>query len=521
MGRLMCSVCATILSMSCWTGAVVQEQETRTWSDESGKFSIKAKLVVTTNDKSNGPVTLVKEDGDQIEVDFYRLDPEGQKYVRGARRELKMKTKGDSNSGKSESSDDKQSKRDGKEEKSDNSNNGSAKIWNWRGPNLDGVSRESGLMQSWQGNAPELLWTANGLGKGMSSVAIGNGKIFTLGNRNGSEYLIGLDLSDGKEIWSTRVGRGGESNSTPTIYGDYVVGLGRGGDLVCSDIESGDLVWQRSFEDDFGGKMMSQWGFSESPLIDDGKVICTPGGPNAMMVALDLKTGKVIWRTPMKPGGQRGQDGAGYSSPVVSNAGGTKQYITLVGRGLISVNAQNGNPLWQYEKIANGTANVPTPIVDGDFVFCSSGYDDGGTALLKLSGRRGSVNWKEVYYRSANELQNHHGGMIKIGDFVYMGEGHNKGFPMCVNFMTGRPMWPKQRGAGSGSAAIVAADGHLYFRYENGLMALIEADPKNYKLKGTFQIATRNGKSWPHPVIFEGKLYLRDQQQLHCYSIKQ
>ncbi|MEC8556164.1 MAG: PQQ-binding-like beta-propeller repeat protein [Planctomycetota bacterium] len=192
----------------------------------------------------------------------------------------------------------------------------------------------------------------------------------------------------------------------------------------------------------------------------------------------------------------------------------------MAGRGLISVEAKTGRPLWQYEKIANGTANVPTPIVDGDYVFCSSGYGDGGTALLQLSGRRGVVNWREVYYQDAKQLQNHHGGMIKIGNYVYMGEGHNEGFPMCVDFRTGRKMWGKQRGAGTGSAAIVAADGHLYFRYQNGVMALIEADPQNYKLKGSFQIATRNGQSWPHPVIFDGKLLLRDQNQLHCYSLK-
>ena len=162
---------------------------------------------------------------------------------------------------------------------------------------------------------------------------------------------------------------------------------------------------------------------------------------------------------------------------------------------------------------------MPTPIVDGDYVFCSSGYDDGGTALLKLSGGRGQVSFQEVYYLSANQLQNHHGGMIKIGDYVYMGEGHNQGFPMCVEFKTGKTMWPKQRGAGSGSAAIVAADGHLYFRYENGVMALIEASPDDYRLKGQFKIASRNGKSWPHPVVFDGKLYLRDQRQLHCYQI--
>lgn len=497
----------------CFSISFTQDQETQTWSDKTGKFSVKAKLVVTEKEKSSAPVILIKEDGDRIEVPFDRLDSAGQKAVRAARREIKQKAKA------KKSPPTKNAESESKSSDSESAS-GVEKIWNWRGPNHDGISSETGLMNNWMGEGPGLLWTANGLGSAMSSVAIGKGRIFTLGNRNGSEFLIALNLEDGKELWATRVGKGGKSNSTPTISGDYVIGLGRAGDLICTNLDSGERVWSKSFANDFGGKMMSQWGFSESPLVDDGKVICTPGGANAMVVALDLATGKTIWKTPMQPGGRRGTDGAGYSSPVISMAGGTKQYITLVGRGLISVNANNGKPLWQYEKIANGTANVPTPIVDGDFVFCSSGYNDGGTALLKLSGKRGAVNWQEVYYFGASELQNHHGGMIKIGDYVYMGEGHNKGFPMCVNFKTGRKMWPKQRGAGSGSAAIVAADGHLYFRYEDGTMALIEANPAGYKLKGSFKIASKHSQSWPHPVIFDGKLYLRDQHQLHCYSIK-
>lgn len=484
------------LSVLCPT----QEEEYRTWTDNTGKFSVTAKLIVSADDKLTDDAVLTKQDGSNSTVPFERLNSASQKYIREARRKAKRAKTKQRSTPVSPTSED-------------------LTTWNWRGPNQDGVSSETGLLNEW-GTPPKLEWTAENLGQGMSSIAIGDGKIFTLGNRNGSEFLIALNLSDGSEAWSCRIGNGGESNSTPTVDGEFVYGLGREGDLVCADIESGSEVWRKSFKGDFGGKMMSQWGFSESPLVDDGKVICTPGGPQAMVVALDQKTGRTIWKTPMRPGGNRGQDGAGYASPVISNGGGTKQYITLVGRGLISVDAKTGKPLWQYEKIANGTANVPTPIVDGDYVLCSSGYDDGGTALLKLSGRRGQVNWQEIYYYSANELQNHHGGMIKIGNHVYMGEGHNKGFPMCIDFKTGRKLWPKQRGAGSGSAAIVAADGHLYFRYEDGVMALIEADPSSYKLKGQFRIASRNGKSWPHPVIFEGKLYLRDQHQLHCYKLK-
>lgn len=490
----------TAMLLSFCLCSLVQESDSRTWSSRLGNFSTTATMVVDASDELKADVVLAKEDGKQITVPFDKLGDDSQAFVREARRSAKRKLK------KTQETADANSKTE-------------SSVWNWRGPSGSGVANATGLLDQWPDSGPELLWTANGLGNAMSSLAIADGRIFTLGNRGGTEFLIALSLENGDELWASPVGNGGESNSTPAVAGKLVFGLGREGDLVCANVETGEKVWSKNFARDFGGKMMSQWGFSESPLVDGEYLICTPGGPQAMMVALNKNTGKVVWKTPMQPGGNRGTDGAGYSSPVISHGGGVKQYITLVGRGLISVEAESGKPLWQYEKIANGTANVPTPIVDGDFVFCSSGYGDGGTALLQLSGKRGNVSMREVYYYSANQLQNHHGGMIKIGDHVYMGEGHNKGFPMCVEFRTGKKTWPKQRGAGSGSAAIVAADGHLYFRYEDGTMAMIEANPNEYRLKSSFKIASHHKQSWPHPVIFDGKLYLRDQHQLHCYAL--
>ena len=235
---------------------------------------------------------------------------------------------------------------------------------------------------------------------------------------------------------------------------------------------------------------------------------------------LNKKTGEVIWKSEQPDFGRAGKDGAGYTGVVISQAAGIKQYVTLTGRGLMGVRASDGKFLWGYNRIANGTADIPTPIVKGDYVFGSSGYGDGGTALVKLVKAGDGVKAEEVYYLKANELQNHHGGMILLGDHVYMGHGHNNGFPTCVELMTGKVVWGKERGPGSGSAAIVMADGNLYFRYEDAVMALIEATPKGYSLKGSFPLASKNGKSWPHPVIHDGKLYLRDQNDLLCYDVK-
>lgn len=389
----------------------------------------------------------------------------------------------------------------------------------WRGPNRDGISKEKGLLKEWPAKGPKLLWQAKGLGRGYSSVAIAGGKIFTMGEKRGGTVLMAMDMK-GKELWSASVGRG-RPNCTPTVDGDLVYALGRGGDLLCAKTGDGSVVWRKSFREDFGGRMMSGWGYSESPLVDGDRLICTPGASDASIAALDKKTGKVIWKSEM-PGdiGKRGRDGAAYSSVVISNGGGVKQYVQLTGRGVISVSAKDGKTLWTYNRIANGTANIPTPIVSGDYVFCSTGYGT-GAALLKIVKKGDSLDVEEQYFLDRRTLQNHHGGMVLVDGYIYCGHGHNQGYPICIEMKTGKVMWGggRTRGPGTRSAAVIYADGHLYFRYENGVMALIEATPKEYRLKSSFTLASVNGASWPHPAIYDGKLYLRDQDVLMCYDI--
>lgn len=402
-----------------------------------------------------------------------------------------------------------------------NISHGSAADWpSWRGPQRDAIAaHETGLLKQWSEDGPELKWQIDGLGRGYSSLAIADGRIFTLGSRKGQCELIALDLQNGRELWSTPVGKG-NPNCTPTVDGSLVYALGREGDFVAADVSSGQIVWRKNFKQDFGGNMMSGWGYSESPLVDGDRLICTPGAKDAVIVALNKKTGDTIWKSALPESiGNRGKDGAGYSSVVISHAQGVKQYVQLTGRGVISVKAQDGLLLWSYNRIANGTANIPTPLIRDDFVFCSTGYGT-GAALLKVNRKAYSLTAEEVYFLDAKDLQNHHGGMVLFGDHVYCGHGHNKGFPLCIELATGKTAWSGGRGPGSGSAAILLADGHLYFRYEDGTMALIEAKPDGYNLKGSFKLATNNGKSWPHPVIVDGKLYVRDQQNLLCYDIR-
>jgi len=390
----------------------------------------------------------------------------------------------------------------------------------WQGPKRDAVSTEKGLAQEWTGDGPPLLWKIEGLGKGFSTVSIVGNRIYTMGDRKDEQFIIALDLPTHKELWAAKVGGpwGDGTRCTPTVEGGLVWAIGTRGDLVCVKADSGEEVWRKSFPKDFGGKMMSEWGYSESPLVDGDKLVCTPGGKDAGIVALNKKTGETIWQCAIPDIGGRGKDGAAYSSIVVSEGAGVRQYVTLMGRGAVGVAAKDGKFLWGYNKIANGTAIIPTPVVRGDHVFVSSAYGT-GAALLKLSKDGDGVKADEVYFLGADTFQNHHGGMILMGDHIYAGHGHNAGQPICIELESGKIAWRAEDVPGGGSAAVLYADGNLYVRYESGVMALIQATPEKYALKGTFKIAVKNGPSWPHPVIHDGKLYLRDHDVLMCYDV--
>lgn len=398
----------------------------------------------------------------------------------------------------------------------------------YRGPNRDAISPEKGLLQKWPEKGPAKLWTVSGVGGGYSTVAVVDGFVFGTGKKDKKEHLWKLKESDGSEVWSTPfadvkdVGYGEGCRSTPCYAAGKVYAISPGGTLACVDADKGTVVWKKDFADkEFGGKMMSGWGYSESVLVDGDKLICTPGGDAAAVAALNPKTGAVIWKTAVTKAG-----GAGYASPIKAEVGGVPMYITLLGKsgGVVGVHAKTGKLLWQYTKTANGTANIPSVVVKDDLVFTSTGYGDGGSALLKLKAdSKGGVTADELKYYSSKELQNHHGGMVAVGDYIYFGNAHNQGKPVCVEFKTGDIKWKEDAspGKGDGSAAVAYADGMLYFRYQNGVMVLLKADPKEFAFVSRFDIPEKSGKpSWPHPTIANGKLFLRDQDKLHCFNIK-
>jgi outer membrane protein assembly factor BamB len=398
----------------------------------------------------------------------------------------------------------------------------------WRGPYRDDISPDVGLLNQWPEEGPPLLWKREGVGSGYSSLAIDGDRILTTGDREGKQWVIALKRDGGDKIWEAEAGEAWDhdpngyngARTTPTIDGDRVYTLGPHGDLLCLNLADGKEIWRKNLVKDFGGEV-PRWGYCESPLVDGNKVLVTPGAADAVIVALDKKTGKEIWRSKIPSLGDKGKDGAGYSSIVISNGAHRKQYVQLVGRGVVGIDASTGEFLWGYNRAANAVANIPTPLVFDDYVFTSAGYG-AGAALIKLKATGSGVEAEEVYFLDAKTLQNHHGQMIQRGDYIYCGHGHNAGAPTCIEWMTGKIVWRENHGPGNGTAHVTFADGNLYFRFQNpGLMALVTATPEGYEQKGTFQIPGSEKPSWSHPVVIGGKLYLREQNTLFCYDVRQ
>jgi outer membrane protein assembly factor BamB len=382
----------------------------------------------------------------------------------------------------------------------------------WRGPNRDNHSPDTGLLKEWPKDGPPLAWKAGGIGRGYSSVSVDGKRIYTMGDAADGGYVHALALDGSRKLWSTKVGRPGGNypgtRSTPTLDGDRVYALGQWGDLVCLEADTGKLVWQKNLEKDFGGRMMSGWGYAESVLVDGDKVVCTPGGPKGTILALNKNTGEVVWRT------KDFTDDAAYSSLVPTEIGGVRQYVQLTDASVVGVAADSGKVLWRADRKGE-TAVIPTPVVYNEYVFVTSGYGVGCNLFRVTPGQGGKFSVKQVY--ANKDLTNHHGGVVRVGDFVY---GTDERQLVCMNLLTGKVAW-KDRSVGKGS--IVFADGMLYVRGEGneGTVALVEATPDGYREKGRFDQPDRSSeRSWPHPVVAGGKLYLRDQDLLLCYDVK-
>jgi outer membrane protein assembly factor BamB len=384
----------------------------------------------------------------------------------------------------------------------------------WRGPNRDGISAETGLLKEWPEDGPAVVWQVKNVGSAYSAVSVADGRVLTQGNIDGESRILCLNEKDGKQLWSVKHpnsdreykhGSGNGARGTVTVDGKLLYAENGDGSLTCLEVATGKVVWSLHLLDDLnGGRRPPGWGFCESPLIDGDKLIVTPGGADGAVAALNKLTGEVIWRsTDVK-------DRAHYSSAIVAVVQGVRQYIQFTSRRVVGLDAKTGSLLWDYSNSANGTANVCTPICSGDYVFTSSAYGTGG-GLVKLSLDGDKFTAEEVYFERS--MANHHGGIVMVDGMMY---GFGSGGLICMDFKTGDIAW-RNRSVRKGSLCF--ADGRLYCLGEGHEIALVEANPTDYFEKGRFPTPKSNKRSWAHPVVANGRLYIRDQGTLVVYDV--
>jgi outer membrane protein assembly factor BamB len=376
----------------------------------------------------------------------------------------------------------------------------------WRGPNRDGISKETGLLKQWPAEGPPLVWKATGAGGGYSSFSIADGKLYTMGLRGDREFVVAFDVATGKEAWATAHGgafhndRGDGPRGTPTIDGDRVYALGGNGDLSALDARTGKVIWTRNILEAFGGSNIT-WGISESPLVLGNKLLVNAGGPGASIVALNKSDGSLIWKSQ--------SDKAGYSSAIPVTINGLTQVVFFTAQRAVGLDSNNGRLLWEYAKPSNRVANAATPIARANRVFISSDYGTGGGVVeIKPDNRA-----EEIWF--SDNMRNHHSSSVLIGDHLY---GFSSSILTAMNFNTGEVVW-RDRSVGKGS--LVYADGNLYCFSETGVVGLVEATPAGYREKGRFRIQQGSLPTWTHPVVAGGRLYLRDQDTIYAFDVRE
>ncbi len=393
----------------------------------------------------------------------------------------------------------------------------------FRGADGKDISPDTGLLKEWPSNGPEQLWVFDDAGMGYSGFAIVGGKLYTMGSKSTDTHMICINVADGKKVWSEAfaiddqkgysAGWGNGPRGTPSVSDGKVYGLGPKGNLVCMDAEKGSVIWKKDLVADFGGEP-GGWGFSESPLIDGKKLIVAPGGKKAGIIALDKDSGSVIWEaSDVKPGKCE------YATIVVTELNGKRQYVKFFEKIIVSVDAENGKVLWQANFPDGRTAVIPTPIFEGNQLYAAAGYGAGCRAYEISSSNAVKELWNN------KNMVNHHGGVVKFGDHLY-GFGDGKGL-VCQDWKTGESTWQENDRQFLSKGAVHIADGMIYaLNEQNGAVTLVEASPQGFKQKGRFvlepQSTKRNpqGRVWTHPVVIGGKLFLRDQELVHCYNVK-
>ncbi len=388
----------------------------------------------------------------------------------------------------------------------------------WRGPERNGISQETGLLEEWPADGPKLLWQVKEIGSGYSTPAIVGNRIYLVSNEGlENEFVQALDVADGSQIWSKRIGNVGSveqrpsypaARSTPTVDGELLYAMSSDGDLVCLVTATGEIRWQKNVRTEFGGQP-GEWAYAESPLVDGDLVVCTPGGSDGTIVALDMTTGDVVWKCAV-PGG----DEAGYASAIVVETDGIKQYVQVLGKGLVGVNALSGEFLWRYDEIAKDSpANIFTPVAHEGLVYTASNDAGGGVVKIAVDG---GVPAASLVYVS-QKLPKSIGGAVRVGDYLY----GTSDVLQCIEFATGEIKWEDRS---IGTSSVCFADGRLYLHGENGDVALVAATPDGYQELGRFTPSDApdrgRSKAWVYPVVADGRLYIHDAGSLWCYDVR-
>ncbi len=392
----------------------------------------------------------------------------------------------------------------------------------WRGPKRDGASSGTGLLKQWAEDGPQLVWQIDDAGFGFGTPAVVGDRLYLISNTGlDNEFVAALDAKTGKQVWATTLGKVGSpeqkppypgARSTPTVEGERLYALSSDGDLACLEIASGKVVWKKSLKSDFGGQP-GVWAYSESPLIDGDTLVCTPGGADATLIALNKTNGEMIWKAQV-PGG----DAAGYASIIPVEASGVKQYIQFLSKGVVSVDAKSGKFLWRYDKTGKGPANIATAVAGDGLVYTSNGFVGGAT--VKIEGEGDKLAAKELYLERG--LPTSIGGSVLVNGHLY---GTNPQGLVCAEFATGKIKWKEK---GIGAASVLYADGLLFLHGENNKMALVEATSEGYREKGKFSLPSPPKHAqrfpaevaWTYPALANGRLYIRDLGTIWCYDVK-
>ncbi|MFC1764053.1 PQQ-binding-like beta-propeller repeat protein [Planctomycetota bacterium] len=381
----------------------------------------------------------------------------------------------------------------------------------FRGPNRDGKFPETGLMKSWPADGPPVAWVAKGFGQGHGSVSVVGDSIYVPGRLDdGQGYLftVGLDGSiKDKASYGTETNEAKSpgARSTPTIDGDRAYIMSGLGVVSCLNVKSGKVLWQVDTFQKFGAPQI-RWHIAESILIDGDLAICTPGGKDASLVALNKMTGATVWQT-------KGlSDKSAYCSPDIIEHGGKRIVITMTAAYVVGVDVTNGEVLWTHEHETKYDIHGTTPVYADGMVYYSAGYGSGGGMIeLSADGTKVTQKWKDM------NIDCQHHGIVLLDGYLYATSQKGKKL-WCLDLKTGDVMWSADEIT---QAVVEYADGMLY-TYEGpqaGVVSLVKATPQGYERTGSFKFTAGNSEHWAHPTIANGRMYIRRGDTVVAYDI--